>query len=282
MRTTINIIKSILIYSIFYLLINLLFCLKYYFIEFNTYMSFGETFILLLSGTLMNEIKEEKILMISNFQRFVQMILTTILTGYIFTYILNREPKIILPDKLTIRHRTSENVNHLLTLGVLVGNKSRHRIYDVQCIVLCTYLKYNDDPDKTNGEFQLLENIYVVDNYYRFSFKLEYFPKKMLEDFLDKNLRSLEVDTISISVSGHSKILGNSFLVTKKYKLTDLVIDEHTPSLTEKHKIKNPLTKRPWSYVKWNEFNKVEEVSESERAKTVDEIRKIIEKKFYE
>ena len=30
------------------------------------------------------------------------------------------------------------------------------------------------------------------------------------------------------------------------------------------------------------EFNKVEEVSESERAKTVDEIRKIIEKKFYE
>lgn len=282
MKTTINIIKSILIYSIFYLLINILFCLIYYFIEFKTNISFGDTFMLLLSGTLMNEIKEEKMLMVSNLQKFIEMILSTILTGYIFTYILNREPKIILPDRLTIRHRTSENVNHLLTLGVFVGNKSRHKIYEVQCVVSCVYLKYNDDPDKTNGEFQLVENIHAIANYYRFSFELEKFPKKMLEDFLDKNPRSLEVDTINISVSGHSKILGNSFLVTKKYKLTDLVIDEHTPSLTEKHKINNPITKKPWSYVKWNEFNKVEEVSESERAKTVDEIRKIIEKKFYE
>ena len=266
-------------YSIFYLLVNLSFSLIYYFFEFKNDLSFGNTFIFLLSGTLMNETKDEKLLMISNLQKFIQMILTTILTGYIFTYILNREPKIILPDKLTIRHRTSENVNHLLTLGILVGNKSRHKIYEVQCVVSCVYLKYNNDSDKINGEFQLVENIHAIDNYYRFSFELEKFPKKMLEDFLDKNTRSLEADTISVSVSGHSKILGNSFLITKKYKLTDLIIDEHTPSLTETHKIKNLFTKKPWVYIKWDEFNKVEEVSESEREKTVDEIRKIIEKK---
>ena len=100
MKTILKIAKSILIYFFFYISINLFFGLIYYFAELKNHLSLNEVFIYSLSGILNNEIKENKTLVILSVQRFIEMICSTVLTGYIFAYILNREPQIILPDKL--------------------------------------------------------------------------------------------------------------------------------------------------------------------------------------
>lgn len=279
MKVIIKIAKSILIYLACYMVINFLFCLAYYYMEFKGTISLQEVLVCSLSGILSDEIKQRKLLIVLSVQRFAETICLTVLTGYIFAYILNRESQIILPDKLVIRHRTSENVNHLLTLGILVGNKSRFKVHDVKCTVSCFYLKKKSEPLLTNSEFQIVQEVHTIDNYFRFSFELRKFPRKVLQDFVNKDTLCLEIDTISVSISGHSNILGNTFLISKKYKLTDLIIDEHVPQV--KYSIKNPLTKKKiFEFIKWDELNRMEEVSEKKRVKTIDEIKDIIKKTY--
>lgn len=274
MKTLLRISKSILIYFLCYILVNIFFCGIYYFCELKELLSWHDIFIYSLLGNLGNLMKRNEMLLLLSAQQFVEMLCTTVLTGYIFAYILNREPKILLPDKLIIRHRTSENVEKLLTLGVMVGNKNRFKIHDVRCTVSCCYLKSSTDSRLTNSDFQITEEVYSIDNFYRFSFPLKRFPRKILQDFLNKDPRCLEIDTIRVSVSGHSNMIGNAFLVSKKYKLSDLVIDEHMPDA--KNAIKNPITKKKmFEFIRWDELFRIEEVGEDERQKTIDEIRQI-------
>ncbi len=68
----------------------------------------------------------------------------------------------------------------------------------------------------TNGEFEIVQEVHAIDNYFRFSFELGKFPRKILKDFITKDSTCLEIDSISVSVSGHSNILGNTFLISKK------------------------------------------------------------------
>ena len=159
-----------------------------------------------------------------------------------------------------------------------VGNKSRFKIYDIRCTVSCFYVKKKVDPVLTNGEFELVQEIHALDNFFRFSFELEKFPKKILQDFVRKDPVCLEMDTIRVSVSGHSNLLGNTFLISKKYKLTDLVIDEHVPKI--KYYARNPFTqKNILKCIKWRELNYIEEGSEKKRVKTIEEIKNIIKNK---
>lgn len=278
MKTVLKIAKSILIYFLCYICINFLFSLIYYRTELNNHLSFYKVFIYSLAKILNTEIAENRTLVFLSVQEFIEMICSAVLTGYIFAYILNRKPQIILPDKLIVRHRTSENVRNQLSLGIIVENKSRFKVYDVQCIVHCFYLKNKKEPILTNGEFEIAQEVHVIDNYFRFSFELEKFPRKILKDFISKNSTCLEIDSITVSVSGHSNKLGNTFLISKKYKLTDLIIDEHVPQV--KYKVRNPFTKKAkWEFVIWNKINQVEEVSEKKRMKTINEIKKIIKNK---
>lgn len=278
MKTVLKIIKSILLYLIFYFGISAIFCSLYYYNELNSIFSFDEVLIYSLLGNLNEEIKKKGLLAVLSVQKFIEMIASTVLTGYIFAYILNREPVIILPDKLVIRHRTSENVNHLLTLGVLVGNKSRFKIHDVRCTVSCFYVKKNKEPLLTNSEFQVFQEVHSIHNYFRFSFELEKFPRKILYDFIEKDPVCLELDAINVSIRGHSNLLGNTFMISKKYKLSDLVIDEHVPQIT--YSIKNPLSgKKILDIIRWDELNRIEEVCEKKRIKTIKEIKKIIDNK---
>lgn len=75
-----------------------------------------------------------------------------VLTSYIFAYVLNREPKIIFPDKLVIRHRTSWEAKNKITLGILIGNKNRYNIHNAICSITCSYIK-QENPLLINSEF---------------------------------------------------------------------------------------------------------------------------------
>lgn len=74
-------------------------------------------------------------------KQLIDGIIFAVLGSAIFAYILNRDKKVILPDKLVLRRRTSEGSNGVLTLGVLLGNPGKEWIYDVQCILNCSYTK---------------------------------------------------------------------------------------------------------------------------------------------
>lgn len=88
-----------------------------------------------------SSVDDTHLLFILSIKHFFEMVCTTVYTGYIFAYILNREPKLILPSKLILRHRTDENLHKHLTLAVLIGNKSRFKLHNVTCTISCFYLK---------------------------------------------------------------------------------------------------------------------------------------------
>lgn len=192
----------------------------------------------------------------SYFHGVLNFIVDSVFAGYVFAYMLNRTPNIMLPQKLVIRHRTSENVNGLLSLGVLVGNKSRYALHSVKCIVSCSYVK-RENPLYMNVEFQLEQEIQQLHNYFRFSFDIDKFPRKFLSDFVFQKNRAIcvENDSITITITGNANNLGNTFLVSKKYTLNDIIYDEHIPDLSRT--IKNPFTGKPlYKLIKWHNFNK--------------------------
>lgn len=278
MKTTVKIIKSIFIYLFWFLIIHFIFSAIYYLCGLNQEYTYRQIVIYSISGNLGEQmLKKNELLILAAIQNFLELICASVLTGYVFAYILNREPKIIMPDKLVIRHRTSEDVNGVLSLGVLVGNRNRSHIHNVCCTITCFYIK-KKEPMLTNGEFQSSQEIHRIQNFYRFSFDLKEFPRKVLKDFIDKDPVCYEIDSINVSISGHSNYLGNTFLVSKRYGLADIVFDEHVPNL--KSSIKNPVTgNRLFQIVKWNELQRIEEVSEIKRNKTVNEIKAIIKEK---
>lgn len=280
MKTIGKIFKSAFIYYILIVITNMIFCFALYCHQVDFDNSYTHLLLLSISGSLgTNLLTENWMLLLYGIIQLLELIYASVLTGYIFAYILNREPRIVFPSKLVIRHRTSENVKNLLTFGILIGNKSKFNLHDVCCTVTCYYLKNKKNPNLTNGEFQIKQEIHMLENFYRFSFDLKEFPSKILKDYIQKDSACLEVDSINVSISGHSNLLGNKFIINKRYKLSEIVIDEHVPDL--KYDIKNPLTnKRLYQVIRWKEIDNFKEVSEADRKRTINEIKVIIDSKM--
>lgn len=217
-------------------------------------------------------------------QEIIETAGLAVLTSFYFAYILNKQPNIIFPDKLVVRHRTSWESKNKLTLGILIGNKSHFNIHNITCSITCSYIK-KENPLLINSEFTMREERILLENYYRFSFDLAQFPRKVLKDIVEKPAYYGK-ETISVSLSGQCNYIGNSFKMTKMYKLSDIVYDEHTPILTEIRKniltgkdLINPLTKKNITKIKWDELNHYIEVGEEKRSRTVNEIYYIIKNK---
>lgn len=217
-------------------------------------------------------------------QNVVEIFAVAVLTSFMFAYILNREPQIIFPDKLVIRHRTSWEEKNKITLGILVGNRNHYYIHNAVCSVTCTYIK-QENPLLINCEFTLTDERILLENYYRFSFDLTKFPKQVLQDIIEKPAY-YDKETIVVSIAGNTNYIGNSFKVSKEYRLSDIVYDEHIPiiSYIRKNKLTgkdliNPFTKKPLRRFEWNELKKIVEVDENRRNISVKEIKYIIKKK---
>ena len=276
MKTIFKIIKCTIIFGICYLSINIGISLLYYYSLNIGKLSFQNIFILFFLDSMKSSVDDTHLLFILSIKHFFEMVCTTVYTGYIFAYILNREPKLILPSKLILRHRTDENLHKNLTLAVLIGNKSRFKLHNVTCTISCFYSKKGKNPNYANGEFQLTQSVHSIDNYFRFSFDLKKFPRKILRDFITKEPACLNHDTINITISGHSNFIGNTFLITKSYKLFDIVIDEHIPQI--KYAIKIPFFNKTFHTNSWNELLRIKEASEKHRINTITEIKQLIKK----
>lgn len=279
-----KIFKSILWYMIFYILDLFVFsCLLY-----KYRYSLDSSFLDFLYCQFMNgniQINNCIVTAIIYFiQNIVEVSALAILTSYIFAYILNREPTIIFPNKLVSRHRTSWEARNKLTLGILIGNRSNYDIHNAICSVTCSYIK-QENPLLINSEFTLTDERISIEKYYRFSFDLAKFPRQVLKDIIEKPTYC-DKETITVSVTGNCNCIGNSFKVSQKYKLSDIVYDEHTPVITHIRKNKfsgsnliNPFTKKVMKRIDWFELKRIVEVDEDKRSASVNEIKYIIRKK---
>lgn len=244
-----KIFKCILAYTLFYLIDMLIFSALLFRYRIDIDMNYKEFLYcqFLKSSTIVNS--SVHTMLISFFQNIIEVSAIAILTSYMFTYILNRSPRIVFPDKLVIRHRTSWESRNKITLGVLIGNKNIYDIHNVLCSITCSYIK-QENPLLINSEFTLKDERILLENFYRFSFDLTKFPKQILQDIIEKP-SYYDKDTIVVSISGNSNYIGNSFKLSRKYRLSDIVYDEHTPIIAHSKKNKitgkdliNPFTKK--------------------------------------
>lgn len=279
-----KICKCILMYTIFYLFSKLIFSSMLFVYRCDTNIDFNEF--------LYYQFLEKSIEVNSGFitgiiyfiQNIVEVSAIAVLTSFMFAYILNKEPRIVFPDKLVIRHRTSWETKNKITLGVLVGNKNKYNIHNAICSITCSYIK-QEDPLLINSEFTMKDERILLQNYYRFSFDLTKFPKQILKDIVEKPAY-YDKETIVVSIIGNCNYIGNSFKVSREYKLSDIVYDEHTPIISYKRKniftgndLKNPFTGKIITGIDWNELNKIVEADELKRSISVNEIKYIIKNK---
>lgn len=153
MKTIRQIIKSTFIFSIFFVIEKVLLSFVVCNVLNSENYSFARIFLIAVSGNIKEIINDNWFLaFVFVVHEILELIAFSILTSYIFAFILNREPKIIFPDKLVIRHRTSDGSNGILTLGILIGNKSKFDIHNVNCTITCYYIK-KLKPLLTNAEF---------------------------------------------------------------------------------------------------------------------------------
>lgn len=280
MKTIRKIIKATFLFSIFYIIEKLILCWVFYYVSDSSKYSYTEILLFALTDNIKNIIDNNWVLTLAYILHdLLGLIAFSVLTSYVFTYILNREPHIIFPNKLVIRHRTTLDAKEKLTLGILIGNKSKFDIHNVECTITCFYVT-QISPLLTNGEFQVKKSQSIIGNYFRFSFEIKTFPIKLLEDFLSKEKGCYDKDTITVIITGNSNFLGNSFRVSHKYHLSDIVFDEHIiPNLN--YEIKFPFTNKIIFHgTKWDEIKQIEDLDEESRKNTVNEIKQIINMKL--
>lgn len=272
-----KIIIQILGYSLFLIFLNMIVALVVsHYLENKEYL---RTFLLLFSNnsSLVSESTNElSVSAIITIKQILEGIVFAIMGSVIFAYILNRDVRLIFPEKLVIRRRTSEGSEGELTLGFLLGNPGRKWIYDVQCRMHCAYVKSIGDITQWNGETTLKSTVDFIQNYYRFSFKIADLPATFLKHYLEKEEKYIEKDNLYITIVAESDGIRGKFKCEKRYLLQDIVIDLHNPEKQFKSNVKSLFGQKIKTKIDWKEFPKYIEAGEADRAEVIQEIRNII------
>lgn len=274
-NTIINIGKIILNYILFIIGLNMFcsFLLKKY-----CNASYMELLLNVLCNHVHSFIGESDLLVnsVMAVKNLIENIALAILASYIFTFILNQGTKIIFPEKLVLRRRTSEGSEGKLTLGILVGNPGKRLLLDVKCNVHCTYLKYGGEYKKKNNEIYLNQTIEFLDNYYRFSFEISKFPKIFWQHYLERREEYIEDDILTVTIAGKTDGLGGCFRVAKQYSIKDIIVDVHEPEKYFKKTTKSFLGTKKKIKFDWKKFPMFIEAGENERSNIIEEIKKYV------
>lgn len=263
-----NIVRAISVYIISMIMINVISVLiiKRFYDK-----SYFEIVSLLLCNQLDVQHKTLAGIIIAS-KKLIEGIALAILASSIFAYIINREIRIVFPEKLALRKRTSEGNNGKLTVGILIGNPNKKWLYDIKCSINCVYLKHDEDIVQRNGETYLSQSVEFVQNYYRFSFNIEDFPKTFWQQYLEKKEKYIDNDFLIITIMGKINGLGGYFRINKRYNVQDIIVDIHEPEKRFKKKVKNIFTMKEKYKIDWKEFPRYIEASEIERQNIINEI----------
>lgn len=232
-----------------------------------------------ISGQVLQICPVTKIVLIVESVRIaLSGIFLALCTSYIFSAILCKPPKIVFPDKLVIRYRTTGSKEGNLALGALIGSKRANTLHNVNCRLSCAYVVKKSETGELlkNSEFNMIETIGSIKNYYRFSFHLDELPVGLLSNYLTKSEESMQKDVVTITLFGKTTDLNREFYISKDYQLSDIIISNQTSP--EKNFVKkNYFTKS--TRVNWRKFVEVHEDGEEMRRCVINDIEKIIVRK---
>lgn len=201
-------------------------------------------------------------------QNVLYAVVIAVFASYAYASYLYRPLPILFPPKLVIRRRS----NGKLCFGVLIGNKHREPLYDLECTMTCRFLKPNG---KMNSEHKVKDNHTIIQNYHRFSFEIKNLPKEIMEAYINKNSESWERNEIIITLSGIG-YANNKFYIKKTYKLSQIVMDEHDPKPEEE--TRNPFNNKVIrTKINWKELYREIEVGEERRHQIVEEIKSLLD-----
>lgn len=239
--------------------------------------SYFEVFIQLLGNQVhTDEANLISVNLVVALKNLIEGIALAVLASFIFSHILNREIKVIFPDKIVLRRRTSEGTEGKLTIGLLIGNPGKRELLDVKCSINCTYLKKIEDFEQRNGETYLSQSVDSIQHFFRFSFDINSLPKNFWRHYLERNEEYVNKDFLLVAIMGKTDGLGGYFRVTKKYSLQDIIVDFHEPEKYFKKKVRNFLTFKERVKIDWKEFSKCIEAGEDERQNAINEIKKYL------
>lgn len=275
-NTVISIGKTIIIYLLFIFILNII-C-AWVLQRFYSDDSYHEiVFALLCNGDSIDGQKNLFFYAVIAFKNLIEGIALAILASFIFTYILNRDVKIVFPDKIILRRRTSEGSKGKLTLGVLIGNPGKRFLCDVKCNIHCIYIKQVGEIDQRNGETYLSQTVESINNYFRFSFEIQSLPKIFWQHYLEKHEDYVEKDLLVVTITGKTDRLGEYFRISKEYHIKDIIVDNRNPEKYFKKKVNPHFTLKEKTKIDWAKFTKYIEAGEDERKNIIDEIKKYAE-----
>lgn len=202
----------------------------------------------------------------SALQNIIDEIVFAIFTSLLVHFVMSKRPDIILPEKLIIRKRTTNNE---ISLSLMIGNRNRYNLYDVQCHLTYSYIK--GDVLNRNGETHFVQSIPVINNYYRFSYNLFNFPESFFFTLFDRNEIYLKENRVYIVLTGKTGFFQEDFLISKTYEFDDIIIAKGSKIPTNKcGKQKNEKTSKRFV---WSNINEIIQYSEYERRRLLDEIQ---------
>lgn len=266
MKVVTKIMGCIVVYLAVILLITSFFSRCYS--ELISGYTFSEIFMYSISNNmrLMDIPNNSYLFILLAIHNLCQTVCTAVMTGYIFNYIIHKEPNLTWPVKLVIRRSRQTKK---LKLGIMIGNKTLRVIHEVNCTVCFSYIvgKKTGNRDCTN---KIEQDVMTIENYNRFSFDLDKLPYEVLKRFLDKNTDALKDVLISVYIRGNFTKFGKPFLLCHQYSLRDVCIV--TGDLEYETSI-GRFKKVLWNAVR---MKKLDIVDENEKAKMIDDIRKIL------
>mgnify|MGYP006911755339 CR=1 FL=1 len=280
MKTKIIIIKLSLYYIIFFILISVFYSFLYYitndknsplhqYLIFSFSVSAGHTY---QGLNILDDISN--IIQITH--KFIIGISFPIFTSFIFYYIINAQPEIKFPDKLTIRRDSNGNI----VLSILIGNKEYEKngtfLYDVEC-----KMKYSFAVDKNkryirDAKTQSIKNTSVIIGFYRFSFPLIDFPNCFIESILRRDKISL-MDTVMFTISGKFGHWHGNFIVSDVFKLSEIYI----ASGNEEIYIEKNINGKIEEIFIWHNMNKLIFYNENDELQIKNELQKYLDTKSY-
>lgn len=275
-RTTSEVIKIVICYFSVFFLINLVVTMIY---KYSNVIDLDWKYI--WTYTISNQVLKilqptSSILIIESMRIAINGIVLAICTSYIFATIICKPPKIVFPEKLVIRYRTTGTNEGEIALGVLIGSKRENALNNVVCRLSCSYIvKKSEKGDLLkNREFEIEDTIGSIRNFYRFSFCLKDLPVGLLRNYLTKTEESIQNDVITITLFGKTNDLNREFYVSKNYKLSDIIISNQI-------KPEENFKRNRWivsgTKINWHKFVEVIEDGEAIRSRVITDIEKIIE-----
>ena len=205
-------------------------------------------------------------------EKMIEIVFLAILTGFIFSRVINRELFLRLHDTLVLKRRTSERSNGKLALSVIVGNPKKYHVYNMSCILGVRSGNDKNNDRGYNAEVFLQPDapqVLKLNNYYTFTFPAEDIPVSIWKHYLNENGYWYDKDNITVYLSGETGNTGGQFRIVKEYHLKDLRIDSS---------LLNPRFKKRDNIIDWKLFDKPSgELTESYKDDVIEEIHKLAE-----